>query len=153
MTFSVSHLECCNIRGTVVSLWCSRVISGRVTYLELCYGADKSLLCPGHLEGQRRSLHWTPERKTTSDVVIDISHNHLLVLLRGEEREVALILLRICYSTQGVIWKWSKHYLKHPEEILKGRNNTAARCLMKALCRDQVIERKSSSFLKLDFFL
>lgn len=137
MIFLLSHLESHNIRGTVASLWCSCVISGRMTYLEPRYGADKPLLCPGHLEGQRRSLHRTPERKTTSDVVIDISHNHLLVPLRGEEREVALILLRICYSTQWVIWKWSKHCLKRLGEIWKGRNNIAARCLVKALCRDR----------------
>lgn len=57
MTFTVSHLVCCNIRRTVGSLWRSCVISRRVTHLELSHRADRPLLCLGHLEGRSLVLY------------------------------------------------------------------------------------------------
>ncbi len=105
MTFTVSHLVCCNIRRTVGSLWRSCVISRRVTHLEPSHRADKPLLCLGHLEGRSHLLCCTPhmsqsfrERKrhlTWPRIFHTLTYR---IHSGGRASKVALIVMRICYS-------------------------------------------------------
>lgn len=162
LTFTESHLVCCNIRRTVGSLWRSCVISRRVTHLEPSHRADKPLLCLGHLEGRSCSLG----RAHTYESIVSREGRTALTWLQifhtltyrscsdGKCYDVALIPQRICYSTQRNMGGIQTVCVEAPLVILQWFFRVGIRVQSSAICssaevlckkRDQVIKEKESS--------